>query len=198
MMSPKLVGRTALQRAPHALRFELEHAHRVAALEQGVDLGIVPRQRVEIDVDPAIGEQLGRLLEHRQRLEPEEVELHQAGIFDIFHVELGDRHVGPRIAVERHQLRERPIADHHARGVGRRVARQPFQLHRQVEQVADVAWFLYSAASSLTRRSARGRASTDRSGGSGSAWRAGRSGHSSSAARGRCPSAPRAPSSSRR
>ena len=41
-MSPKLVGRTARQRAPHALRFQLEHADRVAALEQLVDRRVVP------------------------------------------------------------------------------------------------------------------------------------------------------------
>ncbi len=37
-------------------------------------------------------------------LRPEEVELHQAGALDIFHVELGDRHVRARIAIERHQV----------------------------------------------------------------------------------------------
>jgi hypothetical protein len=74
--------------------------------------------------------------EHRQRLEAEEVELHQPGRLDIFHVELGDRHVRARIAVERDQLVERPVADHHAGGVGRGVARQALQLHRQVEQPA--------------------------------------------------------------
>ena len=57
MMSPKLVGRTAGERAPHAFRFQLEHADRVAALEQFVDRLVVPRQRVEIDVDAALGEQ---------------------------------------------------------------------------------------------------------------------------------------------
>ncbi|MEM4781276.1 MAG: AI-2E family transporter, partial [Halalkalicoccus sp.] len=40
----------------------------------------------------------------------EEIELHQPGGFDIFHVELGDRHVGARVAVERDQLIEGAIA----------------------------------------------------------------------------------------
>ena len=57
---------------------------------------------------------------------------------DIFHVELGDRHVRARIAVERDQLGERAVADHHAGGVGRGVARQALELHRQVEQAADL------------------------------------------------------------
>ena len=56
-MSPKLVGRTADERAPHAFGFQLEHADRVAALEQLVDRWIVPRQRAEVDVDALLGEQ---------------------------------------------------------------------------------------------------------------------------------------------
>ena len=126
------------QRAAHAFGFQLEHADRVAALEQFVDLGIVPRQRVEVDVDALRGEHFLRALEHRQRLQAEEVELHQPRRLDIFHVELGDRHVRARIAVERHQLVEPAVADDHAGGVGRGVARQAFELHRQVEQPADV------------------------------------------------------------
>ena len=124
------------QRAPHPFRFELEHADRVAALEQLEHAGIVHRQRAEIDLDTAPGEQLDAHLEDRQRLETEKVELHQPGALDIFHVELRHRHVRSRIAVERDELRQRPIADHHARRVGRAVPRQPLQLAREIEQVA--------------------------------------------------------------
>ena len=45
------------KRAPHAFGFELEHADGVAALEQLVDRRVVPRQRVEIDLDALLGEQ---------------------------------------------------------------------------------------------------------------------------------------------
>src|SRR3546814_8896875 len=55
-------------------------------------------------------------------------------IFDIFHVELGHRHVGSRIAVERHKLRQRTVADHHARCMGGAVARKAFQLHGKVDE----------------------------------------------------------------
>ncbi len=55
---------------------------------------------------------------------PEEVELHQPGLLDIFHVELGDRHVRARIAVHRHQLataagRRSPRRRHGSRRGGR-------------------------------------------------------------------------------
>lgn len=52
------------QRASHALRFELEHADRVALLEQLVDALIIPFERIEIDDDVAVREQVDRLLEH--------------------------------------------------------------------------------------------------------------------------------------
>ena len=126
------------QRLAHAFGFQLEHADRVAALEQFIDLGIVPGERVEIDRDAAPLEQLHRLLQHRQRLEAEKVELHQPRAFDELHVELGHRHVGSRIAIERHQLAQRPVADHHAGRVGGAVAREALQLHRIVDQALDL------------------------------------------------------------
>ena len=91
-------------------------------------------------------------LQHRQGLEAEEVELHQPRRLDIFHVELGDRHVRARVAVERDQLVERPVADDHARGVGRGVARQALELHREVEQPLDVLVVLIFGGKLARRR----------------------------------------------
>ena len=42
------------------------------------------------------------------------------------------------IAVERHQLVQRPVADHHAGGVGRGVAVEAFELQREVDQPLDL------------------------------------------------------------
>ena len=126
------------QRAPHALRFQLEHADRVALLQQAIGRLVVPGERAEIDLDPTFGEQLHRLLQDRQGFQTQEVELHQPRALDELHVELRDGHVRARVAVERHQLRQRPVADHHTGGVGRAVARQALQLGRQVEQAADL------------------------------------------------------------
>ena len=94
---------------------------------------IVERQRRQIDIDAALLQQLHRDVEHRQRLQAEEVELHQSRRLDPFHVELGHRHVGLRIAIERHQFAQRPVADHDAGGVGRGVAGQAFEALRDVE-----------------------------------------------------------------
>jgi hypothetical protein len=74
------------QRAPHPFGFQLEHADRVAALEQGIDILVVPFERIEIDVArPRSRDQVGApSLQHRQRLQAKEVELHQAGASTYF------------------------------------------------------------------------------------------------------------------
>ena len=72
----------------------------------------------------------------RQRGQAEEVELHQPGLLDVFHRVLGDQRVGRRIAIERHQLDQRPVADHDAGGVGRGVAVQALELQRDLQQAA--------------------------------------------------------------
>jgi hypothetical protein len=117
----------------HARTFHLEHADGLARRHQGVGLGIVERQSRQVEGDAAPGQELDRLVQHGQGLEAEEVELHEAGRLDPLHVELGDRHVRARIAVERHQLAQRPVADDDARGVGRGVAIEPLEAERDVE-----------------------------------------------------------------
>ena len=92
---------------------------------------------LDLEVRFPLANQLAGPGQHRQGLEAQEVELHQAGLLDELHVELGDRHVGARVAVERHQLLERPVADHHAGGMGRGVAVEPLQLERDVDQAGD-------------------------------------------------------------
>ena len=81
----------------------------------------------------ALAQKCHRGLQHGERLETEKIEFHQAGLLNPFHVELGHRHQRFRIAVERHHLGERPLADHQARSVGRGVPVQAFELLRDVE-----------------------------------------------------------------
>ena len=88
-------------------------------------------------VPAAAVDQVHGVLDHRQRLQAQEVELHQPGLFHPFHVELRGRHVGGRIAIQRHQPVQRPVADHHARRMGGGVAVKPFQLFRIVQQALD-------------------------------------------------------------
>ena len=102
---------------------------KVGASSSGIDA------RSMLDAAPA--DQLDRLLQHRERLQAEEVELYQPRLLDPLHVELRDRQRRARIAVERHQLVERPVADDDARGMRRGVAIEPLELHRDGEQPVD-------------------------------------------------------------
>src|SRR5665811_975592 len=131
------VGPHVEQRAPHAGAFQLEHANRFRARQQIVGFLVVERDGGEIDVDAAPGHQRDRGLQHRERLQAEKVEFHQPGLLHPFHVELSDRHIGFRIAIERHQFGERAVADHDAGGMRRGVAGEAFQLLGDVKGALD-------------------------------------------------------------
>ena len=131
------VGLQLAQDVAHARTFQLEDAGRIAAAQHLVGLGIVERNVEEIELDAPALQDFPRLLQHRQRLQAEEIELHQPGGLDIFHVELRRRHGRAGIAVERHQLFQRPVADDDAGGVGRGVAIEALELLRDVDQPAD-------------------------------------------------------------
>ena len=121
------------ERPPHAGAFHLEHAHRLAVRQHLVSLGVVERQAGKIEIDAAPPHQLDGAIEYRERFQAEKIKLHQARRLDPFHVELGHRHQGFGIAVERHQLGQRPIADDDAGGVRGGVAVKPFEPLRDVE-----------------------------------------------------------------
>ena len=100
------VGPHVEQGPPHALAFQLEDADRLGPRQLLEGLLVIERDRGEIDFNPALTHEPHRSVEHRERGEAEEVEFDEAGLLDPFHVELGHRHVGLRIAVERHELGE--------------------------------------------------------------------------------------------
>ncbi|KPQ09879.1 MAG: hypothetical protein HLUCCA09_02175 [Rhodobacteraceae bacterium HLUCCA09] len=145
----------AAQRVHHARRFHLEHRDRPGRGVEAVGRLVVERDLADIVLGAGVGrvdlgavgadvqraplavDQVERVLHHGQRLESEEVELYQPRLLDPFHVELGRRHLRPRVLVERHQRVERAVADHHARGVGRGVAQQPLDLLAVGEQAVD-------------------------------------------------------------
>ncbi len=128
-----------LQRLLHPAGFELEHAIGLGAAHQAVGLGVVERQLVEDQrhAERIVHQGLGGPQEG-QGGQAEEVELDQPDLLDRLHVELRHRHRRARVAVERHQLLERPVADDDARGVGRGVPRQAFELACGVDQDRDL------------------------------------------------------------
>ncbi len=127
------VGPHVEQRPAHALTFQLEDADRFRARQEIVGFLVVERNAGKVDVDAALLDEPRRGLQHGQSGEAEEIELHQPRLLDPFHVELRHQRVRFRIAVERHELGERPVADHDAGRVGRGVAVEALELLRDRE-----------------------------------------------------------------
>ena len=132
------VGLEPSDEIAHALAFQLEHADRVAAREHLVGLAVAELHLLAgAHGKAARGEQLLGLGDDGQRLEAEEVELHEADRFGVLVVELAGGQVRLLVVIERHQLGQRAVADDDAGGVGGGVAVEAFQLLRHLEQARD-------------------------------------------------------------
>ena len=73
-------------------------------------------------------------MEHCQGLQAQEVELHEPCGLNQLPVVLGDKRIRFRVECERDQLNKRPVGDHHAGCVRRRVAVEPLELLGNLEQ----------------------------------------------------------------
>ncbi len=125
-------------------RLELEYAGRAAGAQGAVRGLVVERERLEIG-DVAAARLDGRegVVDDRERREAEEVHLQHAGLLERVHVVL--RHHHAFVAVSSGALRvlradrdvvvERTGRDDDSRRVNSRVARQPFERDREVEQL---------------------------------------------------------------
>ena len=70
---------------------------------------------------------------HSQGFQTQKVELHQPRRLNPFHIELGNRHIGFRVSVQRNDLIEWPITDDDTRRMGRGMAVQPFKVAGNVK-----------------------------------------------------------------
>ncbi len=137
----EVLGPQPRQRRHLRARLHLEHADRVGLLEQPVDLGIVGRQMRQIQprgpvAGPArvrrarlVVDDGNRLLQHRHHAEAEQVHLDDPQVGAVVLVPLHDHASRHRGVLERHDLVEPALADHHA-------ARVLAEMPRQVLQVA--------------------------------------------------------------
>src|SRR5207249_7697751 len=80
------------------------------------------------------GKQIACAGKYGQGLEPEKIELYEAGELDPLHVELGDRNIRARVAVEGDELGERAVADDDAGGMRRGMPVETFELERDRHQ----------------------------------------------------------------
>ena len=99
-----------------------------------VGLRVIQRQAIQIEGNAKPLQQPLGALQDGQRGQAEEVEFHQSRLLDVLHRVLRDQQLRPRIAIQRHQLDQRAIADHHAGGVRRGVAIQPLELQGDLQQ----------------------------------------------------------------
>ena len=86
-----------------------------------------------------LGDDVDRLGDDGQVAEAEEVHLHQAGALDIPHRPLRDHFLLPRHALERDILDERTVGDHHRRGMGADIPRQPLDPAGEIDELPDLA-----------------------------------------------------------
>ena len=127
----EVLGAQARQRGHLRAALHLEHADGVGGGEQLVDLGLL-RDGGEIDVDAfVLAHEVDREVQHREHPEAEQVELHQPGGGAVVLVPLQHRAVLHTRPLDRAELDERPVGQHHAAGVDSEVARKVEHLLRQ-------------------------------------------------------------------
>jgi len=131
------LGLQLADQVPHPARLQLENSGAFPGGQHGVGLRVIHRDLVEVERDPPLmTDQLGGLVEHRQRPQPQEVHLQQPDLLHRLHREPG-ADLPLRGFDQRHVVGEVPVGDHHAGRVGGGVPREPLQRHRGVQQLAD-------------------------------------------------------------
>ncbi len=140
------VGPQLLEQFLHAARFQLEHRGGVGVAQNLVGGRIVEAERHDVEVALVLVE-LAHVahgpVQDGQVAQAQEVELDQAGGFDVVLVELRHRAVLlPRLAIQRAEVGELAGRDQHAAGVHADVARQAFERLGQVDQRAHFLFLL--------------------------------------------------------
>src|SRR5438094_7742440 len=130
--------------APHAGRFQLEHAGRLPRTEQLERFLVVERYVLAPDLDPALAlDEPQGMLEDREVSETEEVELQDPQLLEllvlILRLERVDIALG---ALERDELRDRLSRDHDAGGVRASRPHEPLDLLREIEKPLNVRLLL--------------------------------------------------------
>ena len=167
------LGRLDLaQGALHALRLELEDPDRVAAGHHLVGLLIVERQVRHVrPLAAGALDDVQRVLDDVEVAQAQEVHLQQAELLDGLHRELGDEPVvALAVAVaaagigqlQRHDVGERASGDDDRGGVDRRVAHDPLQAPRDVDDLLGRGVGVVGAAQRLagTQAALEGRVAT--------------------------------------
>ena len=124
------------QHVLHAAGLELEHAVRQSLRENlRIRRRIVQRQLFQLDRFPArLLDQLQRVVDNRQRRQPEEVHLEKPQLLQHLHLELRDNFVFVGL-VQRNDVGQRHRRNHYARRMHAGVPRHPLQPLRDVQHL---------------------------------------------------------------
>ena len=131
-------GPKLLHEILHAAALQLEDALRLARSDVGKYLLVLIVKMVQINL-PSRGflYELHRILNHRQRAQPQKVHLQKPQLLQRGHGELsGDGPVAP--SGQGHELVCSLRADHHPRGMHGGVSRQPFQTLAHIDEMPDL------------------------------------------------------------
>ena len=137
----ELVGTHLREQVTHSARLKLEDSFCFAALQEGESFLVVEWQVFGDDVDAAVSfHVLDRAVENGEVAEAEEVHFQQTGLLDFSplreHVLLAGN------LLQGHVLDQRSVGDHDPRGVGSRALGQPFEGHREIEDLFDLGVFV--------------------------------------------------------
>ena len=141
---PRLLAQDEIS---HAARLDLEYAFRAARTEHVEGLLVVEGNALvtEVRIVPLPDHRLG-VRHDRKCAQAEEVELDEPDLLDAHHVVLRHHVTRLRVAVERHQLDQRLVADHDAGGVLRGVTCEPLEIQSRVDQLPHLPIRVYACA----------------------------------------------------
>ena len=128
------LGTQARQRGHLRAALHLEHADGVGGGEQRVDLGLLG-DGGEIDLHAfVLADEVDREVQHREHPEAEQVELHQAGGGAVVFVPLEHGAIFHARPLDRAELDERTVGQHHPARVDAEVTREVEHLLGEVER----------------------------------------------------------------
>ena len=106
-------------------RFDLKDTHRVAIADHVVDDRVLGRHRCERVFPPVVfPDQVKAPAYGRQHAEAQHIHFEKAEIFKVILLPLNDRAIFHRGVFNRHQLRQRPVADNESAHVLRQMTRE--------------------------------------------------------------------------
>ena len=130
------------EKADLRARFDLEHADRIGAAEHVIHGGLLAGELAQVEhLARGLADDVEAVLQRGEHAEPEQVELHEPHPRGIVLVPLDDGATGHARVLDRHDLADGPIGEHHAARVDAEVAGRAHDAHGVFEHlIGDSSW----------------------------------------------------------